>query len=157
MSKRVSLSLASFVVAMLAIGSVAYACTTMQGQTFIDSKPRKPVAGSSITAHATGLKMLDPNAGSPGVDAIWGTADDTADNPQYFLMQDPWGTYCHPEAAKISVDGGGNLVGLGWGTTEPWDTGTITGKISGNVPKGETKFCVSTGYYAAWPYTMTVY
>lgn len=130
-----------FAVATIAllIALPAYACTTMGGQTYIDTAfgPGAPVGGGSFTAHANGLTQVSGN------------------DAEYFLMQDPNGNYCHVGALKISS-------GLGRGASNPWNTGSITGTLDSTVGdngdgSGTYFICVSNYTNSAWPQELQVY
>lgn len=119
---------------VLVLTAGAYACTTMGGQTYIDTifGPNEPTSGGSFTAHADGLTQVTGGA------------------HEYYLMQDPNGNYCHPGASIISP-------GLGRGATDPWNTGPITGQLDVSLGPGTYFVCVSNYSNSAWPQEIQVY
>lgn len=135
-----------FVVAAvaLAMSSVAYACTTMGGQTYLEminnapagAGPYSAAAGSTIEAYATGVTELDVDK-------------------HYSLMEDPSGSYCMPGAADI-----GDPAGYGRGsngrlpaTADTFATGTLK---TGSTWIGVMQICFSDTSNAAWPVDITV-
>ncbi len=154
MKKKLRVGIAAGLAAVTLSASVAFACTTMTGNSFLVSFGTPPVpyvagtaipAGSAINMYATKV-ATHQGEGNSGTKINW------------LMLEDNQDTYCHAgNVAEIGVGGPWN----GPDSTYTFDIGTEAAPVAGvlmtgRLWKGDIFLCFGDGGYSAWPVPITV-
>ncbi len=151
MKKKLRVAISAGLAAVTLSASVAFACVTMSGTSYLDTvngfawNGGSIPAGSVIGMHATDVATYKGH-GTSGTKINW------------YMLEDNQGTFCHAgNVAEIGVGGPWN----GPDGSSTFDIGSATLPeagilMTGRLWQGDINLCFGDGGDSAWPVYITV-